>query len=309
MSKLLTVFGATGNQGGSVINAVLADAALSRDFKIRAITRDVSKPAAQALAAKGVDVVAADLDSKPSLAQALSGSHTVFLVTTPDFASGQSQELAHGRAVADAAHDAGVSHIVYSSLLHVSDATAGRLAHVAHFDGKADVERYIRARGLPCTFVLPGYFMTNFTALQMLARGDDGVYSLAYPVGGEAQFPLVDAEADIGKFVVAAIKNRSTLLGKQVLAAADYYTPARIVAEFEEVTGKQARFLQVDADTYKSFLPAPMAQEMLENHLFIEDPGYYAGESLDESRRLLAGVGLAPTTWKEFLGKNKGAFR
>lgn len=58
MSKLLTVFGATGAQGGSVIRAVLADDVLSKEFKIRGITRDVSKPAAQALAEKGVEVVA-----------------------------------------------------------------------------------------------------------------------------------------------------------------------------------------------------------------------------------------------------------
>ncbi|EQL03192.1 NAD(P)-binding domain protein [Ophiocordyceps sinensis CO18] len=306
MSKLLTVFGATGNQGGSVIKAVLADAVLSRDFKIRGITRNVSKPAAQALAARGVQVVAADLDSKPSLVQALAGSHTVFLVTTPDFASGQNHELAHGRAVADAGVAAGVAHLVYSSLLHVSDTTGGRLRHVPHFDNKAEVERYVRSRDLPCTFMLPGYFMSNFVALQMLRRGDDGVYSLAYPVAETARFPLFDAEAD---FVVAAIKNRSRLLGKQVLAAADYYTPARIIAEFEEVTGKRARFQQVDADTYKSFFPGHLGQEMLENHLFIDEPGYYAGKGLEESRDLLAGVGLAPTTWKEFLGKNKGAFQ
>lgn len=58
MSKLLTVFGATGAQGGSVIRAVLADDVLSKEYKIRGITRDVSKPAAQALAEKGVEVVA-----------------------------------------------------------------------------------------------------------------------------------------------------------------------------------------------------------------------------------------------------------
>lgn len=57
MAKILTVFGATGNQGGSVIRAVLADPVLSREFRIRAITRDVGKPAAQELAAKGVEVV------------------------------------------------------------------------------------------------------------------------------------------------------------------------------------------------------------------------------------------------------------
>lgn len=56
MSKLLTVFGATGAQGGSVIRAVLADATLSKEFKIRAITRDASKPAAQALVGQGIEV-------------------------------------------------------------------------------------------------------------------------------------------------------------------------------------------------------------------------------------------------------------
>jgi uncharacterized protein YbjT (DUF2867 family) len=58
MSKILTVFGATGNQGGSVVRAILNDPALSKEFKIRGITRDVSKPAAKALASKGVEVVA-----------------------------------------------------------------------------------------------------------------------------------------------------------------------------------------------------------------------------------------------------------
>ena len=56
MSKLITVFGATGNQGGSVIKSILADPVLSKVFKIRGITRDISKPAAQALAQKGVEL-------------------------------------------------------------------------------------------------------------------------------------------------------------------------------------------------------------------------------------------------------------
>lgn len=57
MSRILTVFGATGKQGGSVIRAVLADSTLSKQFKIRGITRDASKPAAKALADQGVEVV------------------------------------------------------------------------------------------------------------------------------------------------------------------------------------------------------------------------------------------------------------
>lgn len=56
MSKLITVFGATGNQGGSVIKHILADSQLSSEFKIRGITRDVSKPAAKTLADQGVEL-------------------------------------------------------------------------------------------------------------------------------------------------------------------------------------------------------------------------------------------------------------
>jgi len=57
MSKIITVFGATGNQGGSVITSLLNDVQLSQEFKIRGVTRDTSKPAAQELKKKGVELV------------------------------------------------------------------------------------------------------------------------------------------------------------------------------------------------------------------------------------------------------------
>lgn len=58
MSKLLSVFGATGQQGGSLIEYCLGHPELSKIYRLRAITRDVSKPAAQKLKGKGVEVVA-----------------------------------------------------------------------------------------------------------------------------------------------------------------------------------------------------------------------------------------------------------
>lgn len=57
MSKIITVFGATGQQGGSVIRTILQDESLSKEFKIRGITRDTSKPAAQSLVKQGVELV------------------------------------------------------------------------------------------------------------------------------------------------------------------------------------------------------------------------------------------------------------
>jgi uncharacterized protein YbjT (DUF2867 family) len=81
MSKLITVFGSTGVQGGSVVNAILTHPTLSKEFKIRVITRDTSKPNARALASKGVETVKADLELPESEAVALEGSYAVFAVT------------------------------------------------------------------------------------------------------------------------------------------------------------------------------------------------------------------------------------
>jgi len=55
--KTILVFGATGNQGGSVIDAILRDPKLAAEWNIRAITRDVTKPSAKALADQGVELV------------------------------------------------------------------------------------------------------------------------------------------------------------------------------------------------------------------------------------------------------------
>lgn len=95
---------------------------------------------------------------------------------------------------------------------------------------------------------------------------------------------------------------------RQILAAADYYTPDRIVSEFTEVTGKEARFIQIDEETYKGFLPSQMAEEMLENHLLMDDPGYYEGRSLEDSLALVREASMTLTNWKDFLVKNKSLF-
>lgn len=72
------------------------------------------------------------------------------------------------------------------------------------------------------------------------------------------------------------------------------------MAGYAEVTGKTTRFVQVSNEEYMKFLPEPIAEEMLENHLFIETPGYYNGASLTESLGLLE---EKPVSWKDFVAK------
>lgn len=89
MTKLLTVFGATGQQGGSLINYVLKHPELPRLYHLRGITRDVSKANAVALKERGVEIVQADLNDPASLVAAVAGSYAVFGVTNCELLSSQ----------------------------------------------------------------------------------------------------------------------------------------------------------------------------------------------------------------------------
>lgn len=104
----------------------------------------------------------------------------------------------------------------------------------------------------------------------------------------------------------AIIKHADQLKNKHILAAAKYYTPEEIVDVFSQVTGKKAVFVPITPDQYKAALPPAVAQEFLENQLFVEDPGYYLGEPLEPSLKLLDSQ---PTTWPEFVKKNISSWK
>ncbi|KAF4594392.1 NmrA-domain-containing protein [Ophiocordyceps camponoti-floridani] len=305
MVKILTVFGATGNQGGSVIKAVLADDKLRNEFRIRAVTRDSSKPAARALSVRGVDVVQADMSSSAAAAPAVQGAHTVFLVTNFWESMSAETEKAQGRAVTDACKAAGVEHIIFSSLPNVSKMSEGKLTGVTHFDSKAWIEQYIRDSGIPATFVLAGLFMSNFFGFIRKADDEGNSYVLAWPEGvgiDSAPIPVLDAAGDTGKFVKPALSRFPDLVGRRILAASSYVTVSELLATFSDVMGKPAQARVLPAETWKSFLPAEGAQELLENMLLLEKPGYFGGEKLEESLALLD---EKPTAWKAFVEGNR----
>ncbi len=135
--------------------------------------------------------------SMEDLDKAISGSHTVFLVTNFWATMSADTEVAQGKAVADACKRSGVQHLIFSSLINTAEASKGRLSHISHFDGKAKIEQYIRDQQIPATFFLPGYYMANF--FDMIRKNDDGSYMLALPVSEDrAQLPLFDASSDTG---------------------------------------------------------------------------------------------------------------
>ncbi|OQU98237.1 hypothetical protein CLAIMM_04053 [Cladophialophora immunda] len=289
--KVLVVFGATGKQGGSVIKSVLGDPTAASMFSIRAITRDPSKPAAQELVKMGCECVSADLDDKESLLHALQGAYAVYAVTNFWEKKSAAAEIQQGKNIADAAKACGVQHLIWSSLMNVTELSGGKLSKVAHFDSKAAVEQYIREQGLPATFFMPGFYMSNIPG-QSLNNAQGGAWNLALPIPPDAPMPLFDADADTGKFVKGILLHRDRVLGARVYGATGYYTPQQILADFQAVKardGPGGAARQVPEEAFKKVLaakglPAPIQDEMLENLLLMPQFGYYGGADLGESQ-------------------------
>src|SRR5258708_18987172 len=107
---VVLVTGATGRQGGSVVNHMLA-----KGRNLRALSRDPGSAAAKALTDGGVDVVRGDLEDPASLENAVRGVRGVYSVQDY-WAVGAKREVQQGKNIADAANKAGVEHFVFSSV-------------------------------------------------------------------------------------------------------------------------------------------------------------------------------------------------
>src|SRR5438045_2805447 len=112
--KIIAVVGATGAQGGGLCEAILSDP--NGGFACRAITRDPSKDKAKALAARGAEVVRADLDDVASLGAAFAGAYGIYCVTNFWEHFSAEKEKQQAKNLADAAHDSGAEHVIWSTL-------------------------------------------------------------------------------------------------------------------------------------------------------------------------------------------------
>lgn len=142
--KIITVFGATGKQGGSVVQTFLHDPKLKDEWTVRGVSRNVDGAAAKKLASQGVEMVAvssspvqetsvsvtsllmkysslqADLDDKASLVEALTGAYAAFTVTNYWEKMDMQVEITQGKNLADAAKEADVEIYIWSSLLNIN---------------------------------------------------------------------------------------------------------------------------------------------------------------------------------------------
>ncbi|KHN96774.1 NmrA family transcriptional regulator [Metarhizium album ARSEF 1941] len=279
MSKVLVVFGATGNQGGSVVDSVLGDAALSQEYKIRAVTRDTSTPAALHLQQKKVEVVTGNADDTPSVEKAVQGAHTVFFLTTTTYDDKlEEREVSQGKRIADAAVAAGAKYLIFSTLPSISENSGGRYNKGGHFDCKTQVEKYIRTLPVKSAFFAPGCFMQNLATNMRPNATDDGTYVLANVASPTTKLPLIDI-TDTGKYVSAILADPDAFEGKVLCAATRLYSIEEMVGIISKVTGKTVRHRQLPEDVFRQHMPPTMADYIVHMLLYIQDFGYYGKDT------------------------------
>ncbi|MCK6533788.1 MAG: NmrA family NAD(P)-binding protein [Polyangiaceae bacterium] len=158
----IAVCGATGNQGRAVVRSLLA----SGRWEVVALSRSPEGEAAQELARAGARVVRADLADRASLIAAFTGARGVFGVTqpwSPDYKHCDVRgEVSQGKNIVGACLEAGVDHLVLSTVLQLGDQAK---TNVPHVDSKLEVESHARAQSVPLTVLRPASFMDNMTGV------------------------------------------------------------------------------------------------------------------------------------------------
>jgi uncharacterized protein YbjT (DUF2867 family) len=227
----IAVFGATGQQGGAVV-----DALLDHKARVRALVRDPRSDRARALAARGVELAAVRADDPASAAAALASAEG-FSFMTPEANSLEEveAEIRVGTALVDAAVEADVPHVVFNSVFG-----ADRESGVPHHDSKHSIEEYLRKSGLRATMVRATAFMENFTSV-MAPSLEHGEIVLRLPLPEDAPLKMISVR-DIGRVAAALLLDLAEAPGGAVELVGDELTGPEIAAAFGARAGLPARY-------------------------------------------------------------------
>lgn len=226
LSALVT--GATGHQGGAVARTLLG-----HGHHVRALTRRPESGAARELETLGADLAVGDFDDRESLDQALKAVDAVYVMSTP-FEADAATERGQGIAVVDAAHDAGVGHVVYSSVASARDDTG-----IPHFDSKAAVEAHLQTLGLRHTVIAPAAFLENLLAPWAFPGLRDGRYVFPLPPDRPLQQVAV---ADIAAFTAVVLEQPERFDGRRIELTSVDATGPEVAAALSRQLGREIRY-------------------------------------------------------------------
>lgn len=301
--RIVAVFGATGTQGSSVVQALLADGT----FVPRAITRNCSSEKALKLKSLGAEVVQADLWDIDSLKQGLSGVEAVYGVTDyydpKNFAQGHNSEMLLGKNLVDAAKAMDVKYFIWSSLPHCTRVSNGKYANVYHFDNKANVDDYLRDSGVPHSILQTGWFSENLWNYNVLVPvPESNCLELNVP-RYDPQSPqyITWVERDLGQCALALLKHykdpESEVLSCTFYAVSAKLNYTQFASILQQALGKPVSFVSS---------PTTGMQEMDDMYDFQSEFGLYPHTTIPDPRLINLGVNFH--TMEEFSQEIKGRF-
>jgi uncharacterized protein YbjT (DUF2867 family) len=255
--KTIAIVGATGAQGGGLVRALLDDP--GGGFHPRALTRNPGAPKALELGRLGAEVIAADLDDAASLTRAFRGAHGAYCVTNFWEHFSPERELAQAANLAQAAKEAGLQHVVWSTLedtrrwVPLEDQRMPTLQgryKVPHFDAKGEADYLFTQRGVPTTFLLTSFYWDNFIGFGLgPKRGADGVLALVLPMG-DKKLPGIAAE-DIGRCAYGIFKAGPDLVGQRIGIEGEHLTGEEMARALGRALGEVVRYAAVSPETYR----------------------------------------------------------
>ena len=148
---MILVTGATGRLGRQIINNLIT---ITPASTIAALVRDVSR--ATDLVKQGVNVRQADYTDYPALVQAFRGVDKVLLISTVAF----TDRVRQHRNVIDAAKEAGVKHLFYTSIQRSSNFVMPEVT-----ESDLATEFYLKTSGLVYTILKNGYYFEGLDYL------------------------------------------------------------------------------------------------------------------------------------------------
>ncbi len=257
--KIIAVVGATGAQGGGLVRAIMEDK--NGPFMARAITRDVNSDKAKALAELGAEVVKGDADDVKSLKKAFEDAHGAFCVTFFWEHMKPEKELSQARNMAQAAKDAKVEHVIWSTLedtrksIPLSDDRMPTLMgkyKVPHFDAKGEANGIFTELGVPTTFLVTSFYWDNFIHFGMgPKKGADGKLTITLPMGKKKLAGI--AAEDIGKTAYRIFEEGDEWIGKTVGIAGGHLTGAQMAKSLSKALGQQIRYNEVTPAAFRAF--------------------------------------------------------
>ncbi|KAJ7793757.1 NAD(P)-binding protein [Mycena olivaceomarginata] len=262
-TPLIAVVGATGVQGGSVIKALSES---DKPYRIRGFTRDVAKPAAEALKKRGVELVAVNLvlENKEEVYKAFVGADYAF-------------EVSEGKLLIDAAKAAGVKGIIWSGLVPVKKISGGKYTKVEHFDGKAQVTEYGRASGVPFVDVQAGMYASNLLGnFPLLVKEPDGTFALPWVVRPTTVMPTIDMENDYGLYVRWVLEMPVFPDGLDVYTTSEDISledQARQISEGKRLYSSKSVLKRPRRDLFSLGFPPAAAVDIVEGFQFFDEFG------------------------------------